>query len=122
MKGRVGGLGLAGPGGNGEPLKVATGGCQELHVPQSPGCWVENGWGRQQGGRFCVQRKMVVARLGVALEVGERAGLKALTGEHGQDPPRETSLGRSAGSCGDWDEQGLGTPRATWLGPPLLLG
>lgn len=75
--GKVGGPGLAGPGGNGEPRRVAAGGCQELHVPQSPGCWVENGWGGQWGGCFCVQGKMVMARPGVALEMGEEAGVKS---------------------------------------------
>ena len=78
--------------------------------------------GEPRGGCFRVQRKMVVARPGVALEAGGQAGVKALTGEECQDAPRRLLQEDLLSPGEDWEEQGLGTPRATWPGPPLLPG
>lgn len=53
---------------------------------------------------------------------GEQGGGKALTSDHSAPSPGDSSREICLSPGEDGDEQVLGMPRATWPGPPLLLG
>lgn len=97
------------------PCGMQRGGAWNCIFPQCPGCCGD--WKGGQGRLLQCPGKDGRGQTGRGFGGGE-----ALTSDHSAPSPGDSSKEICLSPGEDGDEQVLGMPRATWPGPPLLLG